>query len=1468
MKRIIISVFLGIFLFNMLPEAAKAQQGLPVDGKDFYIGYVYPSFNKNPDQSGRGVKGFFGVYALITSYETNQVTLSYFDNNGIESQGSSYSIFAKSGIQVALQAGSMRMDEPGDIPQYRACHITAKKPVNVQYFSTGACSGGSYLAIPTPALGQQYVVPSYFDNPEGDGAGTGNQRDTASGYFMVIAAFNGTNVTITPTARTAGGHTGVNSGAGANGSAHPYVVTLNRGQCYWVKGDGTDNSADMSGSTVVADKPIALLAGHEDAFIGEAPSQRVLEGRDFMIEQVIPAEYWDNTGYVSIPLYGAQPPDPSAGGYGSNYRIYTDNKNGAQTVLQDCRGPFTMPVSRYSYPQPEKTNIDCPIDVFSTDGHKFGVMLYQLRDQGGKEPYPAESMMSIVPMSRWRTSYLFYVPANTFELLQDYYINVIAEKADMDLGNIRYAFNGGNLSKLASPKAAFTNIPNHPELKGATYIVHPGSYYLTNIRTKLFKDDPIDSMLQGAFMVYHYGMRAIDPDRDLGDFCGDDFFFSYALPIGMTVAGTLGNPKVTVDTFCNHWHVTVRDSIPLTSATLIDDAEGNVYGKPGKVYFNALFDPNDDPDNKREIVFRGTDTLVQFDVLVSNPFDSAYAPIIIYDKHGTHIIIELRYQAPSAKLSLLPNLPPALDSLGFPNTMINQQVCSTLVYINTAKVGGASFHINSVKLQKNIDFQINSISPGVPATLKPGDTLKVEVCYTAKDTVYAQDSIIAQTDCSEAPLLAIGKGATPLIYATDIDFGNVAVGTTLCKPLTVSNKGSVPFMLTVDWVLHNIKEFKMDPQSAAKLPVPIPPGGHINLTFCYTPTQIGQNDSTSTDWATDVDNKYANQIKKWSYLKGTPIKPGVVWDRPKQDLTVICEDTALIRVWLKSTANTKTLVNQVYFGGADASEFTIAANQFNYSPFGNFSINPGDSMWVDVKFGANLAKTGAALYAPRKADLIATFVSEGAAGGVDSTVLPFTGFVQHSELTFNPSTYEFNSVVKGSTNTGFVSVTNIGDAPFVIRSEDIRPPITQIVVNGKVLSPGDTIYPGAMVSFVIDFVLNDYIDTTVSYTLFSDHLCGNYTAFVHGSASSLKVLGTGYPAPNVFVGCREHDSSVVFTNLGSVPITLTNVDIIASTPPGQFDLVASNGTKTTGLVLKDTLKLNETVTIPIIYHPTVAGLATATIQYTYDSAGTKFKLTKQATGVGIFLRTLLSAREGGQYHANTGATFTVPISMVDSILPSEADVRHIKFRFTYDEDVVDYVKSEAANPDFTINAPGKNTAGNNMEYRDYDLTSTKPITSLGNLINVTYTAMVAQRTVSPFIISNVELFDSKGQSICYVAVDTLPGVFVPDPLCGDTTLRNYLNGTFPTRISMLSPGVVGKNESPVLYYSVNRTGVPVRVEVYNVLGEKVRTIKNTPTQPIGDYKLPIGAIGLPSGQYIVRLITPGSAESANFIIEK
>jgi hypothetical protein len=515
MKKFYKTFLLSVIIVVSSCQVSAQTYSQSGDGKDFFIGFVNPSYNKVAHPA---VLAYYGAYVLVSSYEDNHITVSYFDKViGAEILGTRYFIPRHDGIPVPLNLLQMTPNDTGDVPEFCSCHITAERPINVEFFSSGACGGGSYLPIQTAALGKKYVIASYQNNPgklgiHCDAYGPSSIEDS-KGFFEIISAYDGTSVKITPNSTTMGGHTGYSTGKGAILVEMPYTVSLRRGQTYFVKSASSDNMDDISNSIVESDKPIAVIAGHENAAIGGV-SNKLLEGRDYMVEQMYPYEMWDTTGYVMIPLKDSQPNDPSAyEGVGEDYRIFTSEAKGTQVQFFDgCIGaPVDMATGRFQSPPAERHDVTCPIDIEATNGVPFTAMMYDQRNHAVSAPFPAPSMITVIPISRWRTSFLWYVPANKFESFQGYYVNVIAPDADFTgLNGILASFNGGTIKPIKQVlglEAQWKIIPNHPGLTGVRFKLYPGSYYAKGPH---------------EFMVYNFGFRGLDPNNDLGDFDCDD----------------------------------------------------------------------------------------------------------------------------------------------------------------------------------------------------------------------------------------------------------------------------------------------------------------------------------------------------------------------------------------------------------------------------------------------------------------------------------------------------------------------------------------------------------------------------------------------------------------------------------------------------------------------------------------------------------------------------------------------------------------------------------------------------------------------------------------------------------------------------------------------------------------------------------------------------------------------------------
>lgn len=150
----------------------------------------------------------------------------------------------------------------------KGIHVTALSPVSVHVVSENAISADGYLALPTPGLGINYYIISYA-----------SARYSGS-EFAVAATQNNTNVTITPSA------------AGATKQANAaFTVLLNIGETYQFANPA---NADMTGTHVTADKPIAVFSGHRCADIPSGVGYC-----DYLVEQLTDVSIWGKTFHTS-----------------------------------------------------------------------------------------------------------------------------------------------------------------------------------------------------------------------------------------------------------------------------------------------------------------------------------------------------------------------------------------------------------------------------------------------------------------------------------------------------------------------------------------------------------------------------------------------------------------------------------------------------------------------------------------------------------------------------------------------------------------------------------------------------------------------------------------------------------------------------------------------------------------------------------------------------------------------------------------------------------------------------------------------------------------------------------------------------------------------------------------------------------------------------------------------------------------
>jgi plastocyanin len=852
----------GNFTAIRLPHGS-----LTNEGREFYLGLLYPTFN-NVAQGY--VPYYFKVYALITTYYSNTVNVSYFDGGGVEVFPTPTKIPARGTLQIPLDLSAMRMDSFPEIPMFRTCHITSQYPIAVQFLSVGANAGGSYLALPVQGLGKNYVVASYNDDA-GNGAlyavspAFPRTYDVAGGTFMVVATEDNTVIKITLNSTTTGGHVGVHTGKGAKNKVVPFAVGLSRGQCYLVRSDGKDASQDLSGSLVEANKPVVVIAGAEDATLGGV-SGTTYDARDFMIEQMAPVEVWDSSGYLSVPFLEAIPPGTE--GHGDNYRVFAFDTVAVnvQADVIGIGGGYPMNTTRLASPASERFDITSPVDIYSTNGHKISVMQYDERSQPTGKPSTAPSMMTIVPHSRWRNAYNFSVlaPPTDHGATGYQYLDIIADS----LATIMVSANGAVEHPINSALVnvgSVNVVSKNYQVKAARYRIGSGPYYLHS-------DFP--------FAVYSYGMNEFWYFYDnMGNF--EAFESEYAAPGGMQLnTGVTPAFTVTIDTLpgCMGWNICVRDTSKadpgVRVVSLVDDSDGVYFARVGAKYSNVTFDSSSGDLTKGELLPHWHSSQPYcFSVKISNRLASASAPIGIIDNNGNGILLRLSRNAPEFSLKTSPLGSAHPDSIFFPQQIVGSRICTTFVFKNTGDAGSNPIDFVTVKLKKgDTAFRISSVTPPLPYGIAPQDSIRIDLCFDARDSLRHRDSLIVTTGCFDVVISLDAHSETGLINADNIDFGSLTVGTESCRNVLIHNSGLAPFKLTKSCLLSDTINFSIDPQSLALLPITIMPAKSVSVKICFHPKSEGK-DSARIDWATDIDPVYANALKKYSLLSGvgTPV---------------------------------------------------------------------------------------------------------------------------------------------------------------------------------------------------------------------------------------------------------------------------------------------------------------------------------------------------------------------------------------------------------------------------------------------------------------------------------------------------------------------------------------------------------------------------------------------------------------------
>ncbi|MBR1631580.1 MAG: PKD domain-containing protein [Paludibacteraceae bacterium] len=140
--------------------------------------------------------------------------------------------------------------------------VTSTAPIALYAANFRAHTYDATIVLPTTALSTDYIIQTY-------------ENELYPKELAVVATADGTQVTITPHARTTQGRV----------KGVPFSVTLRQGETYQVMSDDSGN--DFSGTRIESNRAVAVFAGHQCINI---PTDN--PWCDHIVEQQMPTQMW------------------------------------------------------------------------------------------------------------------------------------------------------------------------------------------------------------------------------------------------------------------------------------------------------------------------------------------------------------------------------------------------------------------------------------------------------------------------------------------------------------------------------------------------------------------------------------------------------------------------------------------------------------------------------------------------------------------------------------------------------------------------------------------------------------------------------------------------------------------------------------------------------------------------------------------------------------------------------------------------------------------------------------------------------------------------------------------------------------------------------------------------------------------------------------------------------------------------
>ncbi len=353
---------------------------------------VSPAFSQNLDNKGTDfILGFLPNFSLanttelhLTSDVSTNVTVEY----PVNSPTFSTTVAVTPGNVTIVEIPNSSSNWPVNTVANNAVRAFAAEEFVAYMINRQSATTDAALGLPVDTMNTEYLVMTY--------------TPLFNGEFVVVAGFDNTTVTITPT----------NNLTGGRAAGVPFDVVLNQGEGYLGQSLSSGAAGDLTGTIISADRPVGMTNGNKCTNVPPGTF-----ACDHIFEVAQPVQSWGNQ------ILTANLPNRTGG---SVYKILAseDNtnisQNGSSLGIIN-RGDF---IETPIVPGNQLFTADRPIyvDQFMTGQNSPGAILGD----------PA--MGNMIPSAQYLSDYTFST-AGASQFVQNF-LTVIAEDADVAGGTI------------------------------------------------------------------------------------------------------------------------------------------------------------------------------------------------------------------------------------------------------------------------------------------------------------------------------------------------------------------------------------------------------------------------------------------------------------------------------------------------------------------------------------------------------------------------------------------------------------------------------------------------------------------------------------------------------------------------------------------------------------------------------------------------------------------------------------------------------------------------------------------------------------------------------------------------------------------------------------------------------------------------------------------------------------------------